>query len=304
MSRILVIGDLLVDQYVFYKKERTDPANDKVPVISVINSVGYPGGAGNLVRTIKGLGKEDVEFSYLEQKPPLKIRNYIDGIYTFRQDINDKYEHDDVFIKKVINSIQPNDFVIISDYHKGTFNYKDIEKIIKRCNELGNVKTFIDTNFVEPEHSNATWLKINLHTARKTLSEIKSDAAKKLSEKYNCNAIITRGEEGFIAHSKDEDLTFFYTKNKNKTYIDAIGAGDSFLAGFVKSLFDEKSLLDSLIMADVVAHLSTKILGTTDVVLKEKSDNLFDNIKKEFFDNEEQSKRIKYIHCTFDNVQG
>lgn len=304
MSRIVVIGDLLVDQYVFYKKTKQEPANEKVPVISTINSIGFPGGAGNLTRTIKGLGYEDVEFLFLEQKPPLKIRNYIDGVYSFRQDVNDKFEHDESFIKKALNFIKPNDFVIISDYHKGTFNYKDIKKIIEKCNSLDNVKTFVDTNFVEPEHSNATWLKINLLTASLSSIENKSNAAKKLSEKFNCNSIITKGEEGFVAYDKEEDLTFFYTKDKNKNFIDSIGAGDAFLAGFVKSLFDGKDVLESLIMADVVAHLSTKNLGTTDVVLAEAAENTYNNLNKEFFDNEDEDKQIKYVHCTFDNVQG
>ncbi len=49
----------------------------------------------------------------------------------------------------------------------------------------------------------------------------------------------------------------------NKTYIDAIGAGDSFNAGFLKKFLDEVSLEECLDYANLIGSLSTTAAGGT-----------------------------------------
>ena len=70
-------------------------------------------------------------------------------------------------IDEFIDLIEDEDFIVISDYHKGTIEHKDIVRIIDRCKELEDVTIFVDTNYVYPEHENVDWLKINLKTAKK-----------------------------------------------------------------------------------------------------------------------------------------
>ena len=283
MNRILVIGDLLTDHYRFLKPLRSDPANNVALVVESEREEMVDGGAGNLVRNLKSLCGEDVHFFYTGERFPIKIRYYVEGRFLLREDEDDAVTHDEKVIDEFVDLIEDNDFVIISDYHKGTIERADIVHIISRCDELENVTTFADTNHVFPEHQGVGWLKINLETAKgciRSPSLSEPNMARIISEKNNSNVIITKGEDGFIAYLKELDQLIIFTKDKNKDFVDAIGAGDTFLAGFV-SYFARYNTgeLPALVYADIVAHLSTSQLGTIDVVTAESADKEYKNAK-------------------------
>ena len=300
MSKVLIIGDCLIDYYKFYKRVRHDPATVDVPVVKLIKQIKVDGGAGNLVRNLKELIDIEVMFFHrripLPLNHPMKIRYYIDNKFIWREDIDDEILHSKKIVDEFIKEIKDNDCVVISDYHKGTINYKDIARILNNCNKTNT--TFIDTNYVEPEHDNVDWLKINYETAKKYTGEFRNNIAQKVSKKINSNVIVTKGSEGFIAFLKDEDQTIHYTKDENKNFVDSIGAGDTFLAGFIAGVIYNKDILSSLIYADVVAHLSTTQLGTIDTVNKEKADVEYLEAQTTV----EEVRKNKYVHRTFDNV--
>jgi rfaE bifunctional protein kinase chain/domain len=56
-SRILVIGDLMLDEFLWGKVTRISP-EAPVPVVDVQRSVTYPGGAANVARNLAGLGAQ------------------------------------------------------------------------------------------------------------------------------------------------------------------------------------------------------------------------------------------------------
>jgi len=187
MNRILVIGDLLTDRYRFLKPLRSDPANNVALVVESEREEMVDGGAGNLVRNLKSLCGEDVHFSYAPGKErPMKIRYYVDDRFILREDRDDVIKHDEEVIDEFVDLIEDNDFVIISDYHKGTIESADIVRIIGSCQELENVTIFVDTNHVFPEHVNVNWLKINLKTAKgcvRSPSLSEPNMARTISEK-------------------------------------------------------------------------------------------------------------------------
>ena len=287
MSRILVIGDLMVDRYRFFKPLRSDPANNAALVVECEKQVDVDGGAGNLSRNLESLCQKEINFFHArcfdepgEYKIPTKIRYYVEDRFILREDKYDSIIHDKSIIEEFINFIKPNDFVIISDYHKGTLNYDDIVRIIEKCRQTNGVKVLVDTNHVYPEHEGIDWLKINLKTAKKCVENFSKDTAEKISQMNNSNVIITQGEEGFTAYLKDVRTNVVFTKDKNKNCIDAIGAGDTFLAGFVSYLVKhDDANLPALVYADIVAHLSTQQLGTIDVVDVNKADEEYKNGK-------------------------
>ena len=201
-------------------------------------------------------------------------------------------------IEKFINFIEPNDFVIISDYHKGTLDYNDIACIIKKCRNTDGVKVLVDTNYVYPEHEGIDWLKINLKTAKECIKKFSKDTAEKIAEMNNSNVIVTQGEEGFTAYLKNTKTTIVFTKDKNENCVDAIGAGDTFLAGFVSYLVKHNDAdLPALVYADIVAHLSTQKLGTIDVVDVDEADAEYKNAKTSI----EECKDTLYVHRTIVN---
>ena len=288
MARVLVLGDRLLDHYKFYENIRNDPATPDVPVMKLIKEIKVDGGAGNLVRNLKEL--IDMEVMFFHGGVPLKIRYYIDDKYVFREDINDEVLYSSQLIDEFVDEIKDNDYVVISDYHKGTVKYLDITRILAKCNET-NI-TFVDTNHVQPEHEGVDWLKINYETARESVNIFGEYIAKKISNKTGTNVIVTRGRAGFTAYLRDSNETIYYTKNDTECFVDSIGAGDTFLAGFISGLVNKKEVTSSLIYADVVAHLSTTKLGTIKAADKAEADNEYKHIQTFI----EENGDIIYVH--------
>ena len=298
MNRILVIGDLLTDRYRFLKPLRSDPANNVALVVESEREEMVDGGAGNLVRNLESLCGENVQFSYTGERFPIKIRYYVEGRFLLREDEDDAVTHDEKVIDEFVDLIEDDDFVVISDYHKGTIESADIVRIIKRSREVDNVTIFVDTNFVYPEHENADWLKINLKTAQECVNKTDKNIAKIISKNNNSNVIITKGEDGCIAYLKDLEQTICFTKDENKSFIDSIGAGDTFLAGFVSYLARYNTgELPALTYADIVAHLSTSQLGTIDVVTAEAADKEYKSLKTA----EKEVEDTLYVHRTIND---
>ena len=289
----------MVDRYRFFKPLRSDPANNVALVVECEKQVDVDGGAGNLVRNLESLCKKEINFfHYCEDKIPTKIRYYVEDKFILREDKYDSIDHNKSIAQDFINFIEPNDFVIISDYHKGTLNYDDIVRIVEKCRQTNNVKVLVDTNYVYPEHEGIDWLKINLKTAKECIKKFSKDTAEKIAEMNNSNVIITQGEEGFTAYLKNTKTTIVFTKDKNESCVDAIGAGDTFLAGFVSYLVKHDDAdLPALVYADIVAHLSTQQLGTIDVVDVEKADGEYKNAKTSI----EECKDTLYVHRTIIN---
>ena len=297
MARVLVLGDRLLDHYKFYENVRNDPATPDIPVVKLVNEIKVDGGAGYLVRNLKEL--VDIDVIYFHGSVPTKIRNYMDGKYTFREDINDEILHSPPLIDEFVDEIKDNDYVVISDYHKGTIKYSDIKRILNKCNKT-NI-TFIDTNHVQPEHEGVDWLKINYETARESVNIFGINIAKKISAKTGTNVIVTKGAEGFIAYLRKNDESIYYTKdeykNGTKHFVDSIGAGDTFFAGFISALINKEKIIPSLIYADVVAHLSTTQLGTIKVVDKTEADTEYKHIET----TTEENGGAIYIHRSIVN---
>lgn len=286
MKRVLVIGDYLIDRYVFYQQQRYDPANSQAPVVKLVSDCVVLGGAGNFVRNLQSLcrGRASVEFFYVDRHKlndfPTKKRYFIEDKFIYREDSNDKIDHDQDLIDSFISSIKDDDHVVISDYHKGTLDESDIEKIIDRCNSLSNVKTFVDTNFIKDCHKGCTWLKINALTAEQYNPDgRRSHIIKDITNKFSCNTIITRGESGLVCLSKDGEQAIRVVKDEDPTFIDSIGAGDACLVGLVKAVVDGMDLKDTLLYADICGHLSTYNLGTLETLDKNEIDSKFKRVK-------------------------
>ena len=310
MNRILVIGDLIIDRYRFLTPLRSDPANNNALVVERDRQESVNGGAGFLVRNLESLCENKISFFHAPFRTnklkgpnirclPMKTRYYIEDRFILREDKGDSIKNDKRLIDKFIDEIKDNDYVVISDYHKGTIKYSDIKKILDRCNET-NI-TFIDTNHVQPEHEGADWLKINYETARESVNIFGINIAKKISAKTGTNVIVTRGEDGFIAYLRENDESIYYTKdeykNGTKHFVDSIGAGDTFFAGFISAMINKKKIIPSLIYADVVAHLSTTQLGTIKVVDKAEADSEYKHIKT----TTEENGGAIYVHRTIIN---
>ena len=96
---------------------------------------------------------------------------------------------------------------------------------------------------------------------------------------------------------KDLNQTICYTKDDNKKFVDSIGAGDTYLAGFISSLLLNMGDLPSMIYADIVAHISTTKLGTLKEISKEEVDKEYLRAETSLTDMED----VLYVHCSFND---
>ena len=110
--------------------------------------------------------------------------------------------------------------------------------------------------------------------------------------------LITEREHEIESFDPEEFWTLSINfKDDNKNFVDAIGAGDTYLAGFISAVLLNMGDLPSMIYADVVAHISTTSLGTLNEVNKEDADEEYLKVETSLTDMED----VLYVYRTFDD---
>ena len=172
-KNFLVIGDIMLDTYVFGTINRISP-EAPVPVVETLNVQNKLGGAANVALNLTSLGasvmlagvlgnddegkqiedllkSNDIELikviSSTNRPSTQKLRIIADGHQVMRVD-NEKT--DDISIsnsEKLINRLKEIltniDGVILQDYNKGVLNKLNIKNIIGVCNSF-NIPVYVD----------------------------------------------------------------------------------------------------------------------------------------------------------------
>jgi rfaE bifunctional protein kinase chain/domain len=174
-QKILVIGDAMIDSYLWGDVERISP-EAPVPVITKTRRESRLGGAANVALNIKSLGAEPVLASVIgnnvnaELFKKLLQERYLSkhGIYESNsratsvktriisnnqqllridEEISDGLdeETEDAFLNHLIYIIgnEKLDAIVFEDYDKGCITPKIIEKIVNQANQL-NIPTLVD----------------------------------------------------------------------------------------------------------------------------------------------------------------
>lgn len=104
------------------------------------------------------------------------------------------------------------------------------------------------------------------------------DKLKWFSENFNCNIIcVTKGNNGAVIYNNG--ILLSHPGFKSKT-VDNVGTGAAFLAGFISSLIDEKSIQQSL---DVACATSALIASSKGALLDDSihdKNEIYSNINK------------------------
>ncbi len=301
---ILVLGDVMLDKYVWGKVSRISP-EAPVPVVEVQSETYTPGGAANAANNIVSLGgkavlmgmvgddiHKDVLIKELEQRGiasqlvldsrPTTTKIRVMGMkqQLLRIDYEHKHPIDDETGKKILEVIKetPSDAILISDYAKGIITQELYNEILHLAEGL-KVPVFVD---VKPRrqinYAGATVIKTNNKEACELagVEEHNGDQieeiGKKLVEMLQSNIIITRGERGVSIFSKDGNITQVPTKAKQ--VFDVTGAGDTFLAAFSLAYVSGASLEDSSIIANHAAGIKVGKVGTASVTADELRQDL------------------------------
>jgi len=273
-TKVLVIGDAMLDRYFMGKVERQSPEAD-VPVVDIDTIYNKLGGSANVALNIKMLGAEveliscigddEAAIDFLKElndveiisdrtlvsekrKTTLKGRVYNNNEYLLRLDretIEDfSAEESYLLLQKIKQSIDvfKPDVAILQDYNKGVFTKDNISAIIELL-QNNNIKIAVDPkkdNFLG--YKNVDLFKPNLKEISEAL-DIKidsknenhlSNACKVLLERINCKTSLITLSEDGVI-ALDRDNTFIHFPAFKRSVVDVSGAGDTVIS--VASLF-------------------------------------------------------------------
>jgi rfaE bifunctional protein kinase chain/domain len=309
-KRIAVIGDLMLDNYIFGKVERISP-EAPVPIVSVYEERCVPGGAANTANNIssmKGnsflfgiLGEDFAKNNFLEstrknlinvegiiisQKKPTIQKTRVIGHnqHLLRIDYENTDLIEGVLEEKIISAVKKIknlDAIAISDYAKGTVTQKICEEIGKYAFK-NKILLIVDP---KPKHKefyrNVSLITPNKKEAEemtginlKTEEDIEN-AGKKLVEEMKCNVLITTGENGMSLFEKNKKPVHLPTVAQE--VYDVSGAGDTVTATMSLALSSGASFEESAVLANYAAGIKVGKVGTYPVSFEELEKILLKN---------------------------
>ena len=119
--KVLVLGDVIIDKYIYGTSTRISP-EAPVPIVNLDNIKTSLGGAGLVVENLKSLGV-DVTLEQTGQPRSTKTRIISDGHYVTRLDEDEKADSEAVLRNVLSSDFSPYEYVILSDYNKGVLTH-------------------------------------------------------------------------------------------------------------------------------------------------------------------------------------
>jgi len=300
-TRTLVVGDIVLDHYIWGKVSRISP-EAPVPVVNVTKESLLLGGATNVVQNIHALGgsvyvcgvigtddagrqlqrllrsqKISTDGLIVEPTRPTTIKTRIiahsQQVVRFDRETKErigKDAHRDVFefVKRQIAAGL--DAIVLSDYCKGVITrelVKDIVRLAKKKRVIISVDPKVSHFGM---YSGATILTPNANEASiGSKIEIQDDqsllrAGKHLLKHLNCAAVlITRGEHGMSLFEQGGKVTHIPTVARE--VYDVTGAGDTVISALTLAMAAGASMQDAARISNYAAGIVVGIVGTATV---------------------------------------
>lgn len=295
-KRIAVIGDLMLDRYIWGSVSRISP-EAPVPVIDMETEQARLGGAANVAKNIKSLGGEPLlvgiigsdnsgkqlfeiiresKFStdgvVIDSTRPttVKTRVIAHNQHVVRIDRELKSDISYTIQNKILDVLRHNfdsiDGIILEDYNKGVIVATLIKQIVQLANEHNKIIT-VDPKFNNFfEYKNVTVFKPNRKEAEEVMGQrLKSDdainnAGKTLREKLNCeNVLLTLGERGMALFETNGEVTHIPTMAQNVQ--DVSGAGDTVISTLTMALAGNATVKEATTLANFAGGIVCGYVG-------------------------------------------
>jgi D-beta-D-heptose 7-phosphate kinase/D-beta-D-heptose 1-phosphate adenosyltransferase len=299
---ILVVGDLMIDHYLWGSCERISP-EAPVQVVDIAKETTVLGGAGNVINNLNALGAKvsvssvigddnnglellemlksiDVDTNNIivqkNRKTSKKSRVIAVSQQILRYDKESKEDIKSTSVDNILDSLKDSissfDVVILSDYGKGVLTDELCEKIIDLCNEKA-VKVLVDPKGSDfSKYRGAYLLTPNKKEAvLATNIDIKDEKSLKealLKLKIECDldiSLITLSEDGIATY--DDELKISPTVAKE--VFDVTGAGDTVIASIAFALSAGKNIEQTAAFANLAAGVVVGKIGSATVTLDE-----------------------------------
>lgn len=288
---ILVVGDLMIDHYLWGSTERISP-EAPVQVVDITKETTVLGGAGNVINNLMALGamvsvasvigddeigremtmmlkgigvKTEGLITQAGRRSSKKSRIIASNQQILRYDKESKEEIEDRSVEKILNAIEKDlflyDIIILSDYGKGVITDILSRRIIAMARGMQK-RVLVDPKGRDYSKYTGAYL---LTPNRKEASEatgiaITDDASLKralewLKEKCELDiSMITLSEDGIAL--LDESVRRFPTVAQE--VFDVTGAGDTVIASIAFGLSAGKSIDETAKFAN---HASAVVVG-------------------------------------------
>ena len=310
-KRILVVGDIMLDKYIWGDVSRISP-EAPVQVVNIIRETYAPGGAANVANNVAALGAEvylvgiagedesrrillselnkrdiNTDGVYIDGSKPTiqKIRAMARSQQLLRIDYESKNMSTDLSEKSIIDFISLNiekfDGVIVSDYAKGVITpqtmsrlrllSKDKNKPIIVDPKPKNCNLYANVTLVTPNHNEASEMANIEVSDEASIREI----GLRLVNSLSTNILVTRGEKGMSLFEADREITDIPTKAKEVYNI--IGAGDTVVAVVALALVSGATLKEAAILGNIAAGIKVGKIEDPTVATREIEDYLKNN---------------------------
>lgn len=299
-KRILIIGDLIVDHYVFGEVNRISP-EAPVPIVDVSSYAFKLGGAANVVNCIIDMGGEPLPVGIVgnddygrwmiaelksrgvkeacllisqDRPTTAKTRIVVRGQHLMRVDYEKRDPIDSKLMNQIMafveNNVEEVGGVIISDYEKGVVTINLLEKLIPLLKKL-DVCIIADARAGNLLHySGVTIVRTNTSYSSKAtgINLINETSLRNIGlnllAHLRCEAVvITRGKDGMSVFEKNGGLTHIpATKEVIK---DITGVGDVVTSTLTLALASGANVVDAARLANCAAGIKVTKLGTVTV---------------------------------------
>jgi D-beta-D-heptose 7-phosphate kinase/D-beta-D-heptose 1-phosphate adenosyltransferase len=298
--RLLVVGDLMLDEYLWGKAERISP-EAPVQVVEVTREDVRLGGAGNVINNLVALGcrvvacsviggddngtilqraftGKGVDVSGLFQDPmratSKKTRVVAANQQIVRIDRESKEDISSEYEERILEFIEgrASQFraILISDYAKGVLTPKTLEGIIAVARKM-RVPVVVDPKGRDyGKYSGASILTPNRKEAEIAAGitivdeESLKAAARHLLDDVDLDALlITRSEQGMSLFLRGGEMVHIPTVARE--VYDVTGAGDTVLAVMGLALACGRDYADAAQLANVAAGIAVGKVGTSTV---------------------------------------
>ena len=293
--KAVVVGDLMLDEYIFGKAARISP-EAPVMVIRQTHTKGVPGGAANVARNIRALGGQakilgvvgcdpagelleqllrnegfDAEHLLADPDRPTTRKTRVVADHS-HQVLRIDHEHSDDLSQDgqrdmmihAMQLLEGANVVVLSDYLKGALSMRVTQAVIPLAKEKGIPVVVNPKPRSLPNYVGATLLSLNRSEAADALKlhggladEDAAAAAREIMGMYDVNSVlITLGEGGMVVVGSSE----IHVDAPRVEVYDTAGAGDTVIAtvalGIAAAGFDKAVFeLAAQTAASVVKHV-------------------------------------------------
>lgn len=303
-TKILVLGDIIVDEYIWGEVSRISP-EAPVPVVDITRETKMLGGAANVINNIASLGGRPVLCGVTGDDPmgreilekirklglttegiillsdrPTSIKTRVvahnQQVVRFDRETRSQVPSETIgrildFIGQMRDSLHA---IVVADYGKGVISgelmrglrdlVRDSEIVVAVDPKTGNFDYYHGIDVITPNHHEAGAFCQMEIVDEKSLIE----SGKRMLRELDCRSVlITQGKDGMTLFEKGGEISHIPTVARK--VFDVTGAGDTVISALSLGLASGLDLKSAAVISNIAAGVVVGEVGTSTVKVDE-----------------------------------